>query len=198
MDRTDRYKLSYVCALALLLAAAVLAAVLMGGGTYAWVAVVALLFVPGRVQGHYYRDLFTARGLLDEGRHAESAAHGERFLVQVRRRPWLKRRVWLGGTVYTPDPEAMALNNLGAAHLESGRFEGAASAFEAALALDPEYPIPHHDLALLRAAQDDDRGAAGLLRPAHELGYRRTDVDGLIHQAQSLLARLEGRGAPAG
>ena len=197
MNRTAKYKLLYCSALILLLAAAVLAAVLLGGGAYAWVVVVVLLLVPGRIQGHYYRELFTARKLLDEGRYAESIPYGERFLAQARSSPWIKRLIWLSWTVYTPDAEAMALNNLGAAHLELGRFDRAASAFEDALVLDPEYAIAYYNLALLRAAQDDECGAAKLLRRAQDLGYRRTNVDQLIGQAQSLLARLEGRGVPA-
>jgi tetratricopeptide (TPR) repeat protein len=197
VNRTAKYKLLYCGAVVLLLADAVLAAILLGGGVYAWGAVVVLLLVPGRVQGHYYRELFTARKLLNEGRYTESVPHGERFLTQVRRSPWIKHLIWLSGTVYTPDAEAMTLNNLGAAHLELGHFDRAASAFEAALALDPAYAIAYYNLALLRAAQDDEGRAAGLLRRAQDLGYRRTNVDQLIGQAQSLLARLEGSRSPA-
>jgi tetratricopeptide (TPR) repeat protein len=155
---------------------------------------VAVLLVPGRVQGRYYRDFFRARELVDERRFAESLPFGERFLDRIRARPGLKRLVWLSWPAYSPDIEAMALNNLGAAHLELGDFEAAERRLGEAMALDPLYPVPVFNLAMLAAVGGDTAAAMRLLEECVRLGYRRTAIDDLIHRSQALLARLEGRG----
>jgi Flp pilus assembly protein TadD len=86
----------------------------------------------------------------------------------------------------------MALNNLGAAYLEIDDFAAAEDAFSAALAIDPEYPLPHYNLAIERVLANDAPAAAGHMAEAERLGFRGTGIDAIIRQGQSLLARVEG------
>ena len=88
-----------------------------------------------------------------------------------------------------------ALNNLGAAHLRMGDLQAAATALRAALAVDPQYPLPYYNLAVERELADDHAEATRLLAEAQRLGYRWTTLDALIAEAQALLARVEGAGA---
>jgi tetratricopeptide (TPR) repeat protein len=197
MTRTTRYKLGYVAALAALGAVAVTSIVGLGGGFVPVIVVAAILLVPGRLLGIAYRDLFRGRRLLDLRQAEASIAYTQRFLDYIRRHPARKRLLWLAWSVYTPDAEAMALNNLGAAHLETGSFAAASDALKSAMAVDPQCPLPYHNLAIERAAANDNEEAARLAVEAEKLGFRRTRIDDIIRESQSLLARLEGRGVTA-
>ena len=197
MTRTARYKLGYVAALVAVGTLAVLAIVASGGGVPAMLVVAAVLLVPGRLLGVVYRDLFRGRRLLDMRQAEASIPHTLRFIDYIRQHPARKRLLWLAWSVYTPDAEAMALNNLGAAHLETGDVGAAADALNAALAVDPEYPLPHHNLAIERAVAKDEAAAARHAAEAERLGFRGSRIDAIIRDAQALLARVEGRGATA-
>ena len=194
MSRASQYKLVYLIGLALVVAAAVLVVLLLGGGVPALLVVVVILLVSGRVQGYFYRDLFRGRRLLGEGRFVESISYNEHFLSTVQRKPWLKQLLWLSWSIYTPNVEAMTLNNLGAAHLELRNFDQATSMFSGALARDPEFPMPYYNLALMREVLGDHGRAELLLSEASKRGYKRTSIDQLVSQAGEVYARLEGRG----
>ena len=194
MTRTTRYKVQYAVAigLTLLLAAAV------------WwqfrdqrlmlVAIALVLFIPGRISGGLWRDLYRGRRLHGLGQHEASIESSRRFVRLLRARPYLRRLWWLAWSVYTRDPLAMAQNNIGAAQQELGRLEDAESSFRAALSADPEYPIPHYNLAVLYAMQDHPLKAEEHANSALRLGYPRSAVDRMLHEAAGLLARIEGRG----
>ena len=193
MNRTTRYKLGALLVL-LALAAGAWWLVGSGGGLMSLIAFALILMIPGRLQGHFYRDLFRGRRLLAEGKLEASLEHSERFLATVRRRPGLKPLLWLGWSVYTPDVEAMTLNNIGAACLSLGRLEAATKAFEEALRIDPQYPIPFFNLAVVRQVQGDSAEAARLQEKASKLGYTQGSTDRLVQSAQAVLARVEGAG----
>jgi tetratricopeptide (TPR) repeat protein len=169
----------------------------VGGGHAAWLAAIGVLLIPGRVQGHYYRDLFRGRRSIDEQQYEAGLFYTQRFLILIRERPKLKRLLWLGWPIYTDDAEAMALNNLGAAHLELGEWDAATAAFHEALGLDARYPMPCFNLALLAEAKGERSEAERLFHEAALRGLCNTSIDDLIHRAQSVLARIEGRGAVA-
>lgn len=194
MNRTRRYKLGYLVAICTVGALAWWLFASMGQTTTAFLLVVVVLIVPGRFVGYFYRDLFRARRLLEAGRVEESAEHSRLFIEYVRRHPRLKRLIWLSWPIYTPDPEAMAWNNLGIARLQTGNFASASEAFRTALELDPEYPLPHYNQAMERTLAGDQVGAARCLEQAIRLGYRRTTIDQVLHAAAAVLARLEGQG----
>ena len=192
MTRTRRYQLMW------LLAVIGLATVSLGLLAFfrapLWtVALVALLFfIPGRIQGHYYRDLFTGSKLMDAHRWSDALSPLESFLAKVRAQPRLKKLVWFGG-IYTHDVEAMALNNIGAVHLELGELEAAEAPLREALAVDASYPIPLVNLAVLASLRGDREGAAAAAAEAKRLGFDGSRIDTLIRQGQSMIAAAEGR-----
>jgi tetratricopeptide (TPR) repeat protein len=195
MSRVTRYKIGYVVALVALgiLSIAVIGG--LGGSVGAILAVGVVLLVPGRLQGVFYRDLFRGRRLLDTGHAAEAIPHLERFLQTVRAEPWRKRLLWLSWSVYTPNVEAMALNNLGAARMRLGQMREAETAFQEALTLDPFYPVPQLNIAMIHEMRGDRATAERAVAEATRLGYTGGTIDTVVHAAQSLLAQIEGRGA---
>jgi tetratricopeptide (TPR) repeat protein len=195
MSRTTRYKIIYFLSVSTAVAFAVLLTLSIGRDMLMAAGMVALiLIIPGRVQGILYRELFRGRLLLEQQRELEAIDHLQRFLADVRARPWLKRMIWLSWSVYTPDVEAMTLNNIGAANLSLGRFEEAERAFGEALALDQEYPLPHFSMAVLNELRGNRILAEEALAESKKLGYVGGAIDAIISRAQSVLARVEGSG----
>jgi tetratricopeptide (TPR) repeat protein len=168
---------------------------LMTVGTGGWglLAFVFLLLVPGRIQGLAFRDFFRGRHLFAEGKFAEAIPCFERFLARIRRRPALKHLIWLQWTVYTADIEAMALNNLGGAHIQTGDLDAAERFLTEALRVDPRYGMAYYNLYVIAATRGDEAEAERLLAEAHRLGYTGGPVDGVIQRTMAGLARLEGR-----
>lgn len=189
-NRTKRLKRLYFFAVGLLTFLAVGLASLTGNLLLPLFLLVLVMVLPGRLQAVFYRDLFTARRLQAEGRNEESIVHTGRFLETIRERPALKRLLILS-SFYTVDVEAMALNNLGAAQLQLGRWDEADAALRKALELDPEYPIPWFNLAVLAAARGDEEAARRLHADAESLGYRGTRFDKLVRMGQELRAKID-------
>lgn len=105
----------------------------------------------------------------------------------------LKHLVWLQWTVYTANIEAMTLNNLGAAHMQTGDMDAAERYLNEALRVDPRYGVACYNLSVIAAARGDEAGAERLLADAHRLGYTGGRVDEALQRAAAGLARLEGR-----
>ena len=198
MNRTLRLKTLYVALLAGLglLTWGVLVWLFPGRLWLGALVLVPPLLVPGRIQGAYFRRLFTARRLLDAGRPAEALEPLRAFIGELQAHPARNRLLWLGFSVYTTSAEAMGWNNLGAAHTQLGEWSAAQDAFERALALDDAYPLPHVNLARLALVRGERDTATRHLATASRLGYDGTKLDQLLHEAQSLLARVEGHAAP--
>lgn len=154
----------------------------------------ALLLLPSRIQSHRWRDFYRGRRLLGRGEWDAAAAHFARFLGQVRRDPTRKRVISMQWGAHTLDIEAMALNNLGVAHLSAGRRAEARKAFLDALAVDAEYAVPYYNLARV-AEQTGDLGEAGrLLEEARRRGYDERDSRSLMQRVAGAFARVEGAG----
>lgn len=192
MNRTLRYKITYVVLIFAGLGAMVGVYVLFPS-TYTLVALAIILLIPGRIQGMLFRDLFRGRRLYDLERFEESLHHSKRFLELIRAKPHWKKYLWLSFSIYTPDVEAMVLYNLGTARLQLGRLEEARADFEAALEIDPLYPLPFYNLAVLAELAGRRDLAERYLNQAALRGYRRTSIDEVIHESQGILARIEGR-----
>ena len=192
MSRTVRYKLVYFGTVAALCLAglAICWAFDFAGWVVAPLAVAA--FLPGQVQGHYYRDLFRSRRLLSENRPAEALDAGRNFIRQLEERPWMRRLVWLAGFVYTPHAEVMALTNCAAAELALGRTGDAAATCERALAVDPLAPLPVFNLGLARWMEGDRDEAERLAERAEDLGYDGGATDQLVQRGSALLAAGHG------
>jgi tetratricopeptide (TPR) repeat protein len=197
MSRTLLLKLLYVAAVAAFggLALLIVTTAFRGREKLGAVMLAVLLLVPGPLLGFFFRSLFQGRRLLDAGQPKPALDHFRAFLDQVRESPWQKRLIWLSWAVYTPDVEAMAWNNIGAAHTELGNWDDAKQAFSEALAVDPKYALPHLNLARIAIVEGDKAEAERRVDSARSLGYKKTSVDQLIFQGQALLARVEGRGA---
>lgn len=192
MTRVARYKIGYLVILAAILGAIFFLYRMLGIGVL--VVSMLLFLIPGRVQGAYYRDFFKGRHLLAKGEAADALRHFERFLQSLRTEPWRKRLLWLAWSVYTTDAEAMTLNNVGVAHLWRGNYAESEDALREALRVDPLYPLPHLQLAIIALIRDDRDLAERELAEAARLGYTGGRIDLLIKQAQSVLARIQGRG----
>jgi tetratricopeptide (TPR) repeat protein len=140
----------------------------------------ALLLVPGRLQGYLWRDLFLGRRFFDIGDFQRSIQHSQIFLSTLEKKPWLRGLWWLSWSMYTRDAKAMTLNNLGAAQLNSGQLEAAKTALDEALQIDPAYPMPHLNLALLFKVRGQEEEANFHQQRARELGLHGDKVDRLV------------------
>lgn len=194
MSRTALYKVQYFATIA---AGGVLAALAFWWYDFSSLALavaVFLLLLPGRVLGFVWRDLLRGLRLLNARHFAESRRHSTLFLEAVRRRPYLKYFIWLGSSSYSRNPEVLALNNLGAAELALGEVAAAQSHFEAAMESDPHCPLPHFNMGILLAGQDDLSEAERCFRHAASLGYTNGLSDKIIRAAQNRFSRSDGAG----
>jgi tetratricopeptide (TPR) repeat protein len=160
------------------------------------VLMVVLLFIPGRIQGHFYREFFRGRREMGAGNLDSALAHFTSFVEIVRRRSWTKRLIWLSFGVYTTDIEAMTYNNLGACYLEKGDLKQARTSLYQALEICPTYPIPFFNLALAYCLAGQRREAARSFRKAKQLGYDMGRVDQVLNSLGQRLADIEGYSGP--
>jgi tetratricopeptide (TPR) repeat protein len=197
LSRVARYKIGYVLALALL--AGVVVAASRAGDSQPWVVVtiVLVLLLPGRIQGLLFRDLFRGRRDLDRNSPESALGHFNSFLTTIRAQPWRKPALWLSWSIYTPNVEAMTQNNIGAAQLNLGDLSSAEAALNTALALDPQYPLPHANLALVAALRADSSAAESHLEAARKCGYKGAGLDRFVSRSQSILAAVESHGPAA-
>jgi tetratricopeptide (TPR) repeat protein len=159
-----------------------------------------LLFLPGRVQGYYYRDFFRGRREMGLGEFESALGHFTKFAEDVSNRPWLKRLIWLSFGVYTTDIEAMTHNNLGACYLEKGELTKSKTALYRALEICPTYPIPYFNLALLYGLTGERREAVRCFQEAKRRGYDLSRFDQVLNSLSQGLANIEGgdSGQPSG
>jgi len=108
-----------------------------------------LVLLPGRILRYFWRDLLAGLGHLDQGNYALSKQHSERFLTQVREKPRLRKMMWPSMPEYSRDSEALACNALGAAMQHLGEIEPAREQISRAIALDPEWALPHRTMGML-------------------------------------------------
>lgn len=193
MSRTAKLKWGYVFTIVALIVFSVLIGRQFGGGTVVFIAIGILLFIPGRIQGHFYREFFRGRQLLASRQPDEAKRHFLRFLRQIEENPWQRKLLWLSWTVYTPDVVAMTYNNLAACDLEKGDWQAAEAAAMKALELDPSYPLPHLNLAIIRQFRGDTQAAHASMLNARELGFSGGKIDQLVQLGAEMLAGAEGR-----
>jgi len=192
MSRTVLYKGVYFGMMAAA-AMALAAAIFLAHASPLIVLPACLLFLlPGRVLGYFWRDLLTGLRLLNERRYAESRRHSERFLADVRRRPWLKHLIWLGSSSYSRDPEAMALSNLGAAEIALGQFYAARIHLEDSIRVDPLNPLPHYNMGVLLREAGETEAAQTCMARARELGLTGGLTDRIVQASQRRFADTDG------
>ncbi|NOK63797.1 MAG: hypothetical protein GFH27_549283n29 [Chloroflexi bacterium AL-W] len=194
MTRVTRYKTSYIIVIICLIVLCLGLLYFSGWNVWVTVGLIFALLIPGRVQGLLFRDLFRGRRALDQHHPAEALEHWERFLKTIQSQPWRKPALWLSWSVYTPSVEAMVLNNIGTAHLILDNREQAIATWHAALELDPRYPLPYTNLAVVSASEGDSSTAENLLASAKQLGYSGNAFDQVVQKVQHLLANVESHG----
>ena len=196
MSRPSKYKALYFGGVGAGVALCLWLVLFLHWKTAGLVVLGSVLLLPGRVLGFFWRDLLRGLRLLNAHRFAESKRCSQRFLADVRARPWLKRLIWLGSSTYSRDPEALALNNLGAAEIMLGEWDQAQSHLQASLGVDPRNPLPCFNLGKLLMALGDQQGAVHWFDQAVALGYSQTLVDRAVMLAQARFANTDGRGDP--
>lgn len=152
------------------------------------------LLLPGRILGFFWRDLLRGLRLLNEKNFEESKRHSELFLARLKLHPWLKNLIWLGSSTYSRDPEALALNNLGAAEIMLGEVDAARHHLDDAIAVDPLNPLPFFNMGTLYVALGDQQSAATWFKKAVALGYSQSVVDRIVMSSQKRFADEDGRG----
>lgn len=176
MNRTVKNRLVQVLTIALI-AVIAFAFLYMSGGSF-WLFFVIAFFVllPGRLQSHYWKDYYDGQQLLHKRKHLEAIVRFQRFLEFIKRRPELKKLVWVTPLIYTRDVEVMALANLGVCHLWLGELDEAEKCLNSAAKIDPESPLPYFNLALVYQTKDNEARASENLDKAEELGFRRSRI----------------------
>jgi tetratricopeptide (TPR) repeat protein len=166
-------------------------ATLAGGLLGVLFVVVAL---SGRVQAFFWSELLAGLHHLNLRDYGASKAHSERFLTQLRGRPWLKRLIWLGSSSYSLNAEVLGLNNLGAAELALGEIDAARAHLNQAIALDPQCPLPYRNLGMLALQTASKEEAAPLFEQAAKLGLRGDWTDKVVMTSQRRNAALSTTG----
>lgn len=139
-----------------------------------------------------WRDLLAGMRLLKRKNYAAAKLWSERFIAKVRKAPWLKHVRWLVAGSYSRDPEALALNNLGAAETRLGAFEAAQGHLEEAIALDPESPFPFYNMGVLCLQVGTFDEAKPWFEKAEALGLGYGWAEQMVRAAQSLCALAKG------
>ncbi|MEO1542406.1 MAG: hypothetical protein AAFR75_00055 [Pseudomonadota bacterium] len=186
-------KILYGIAVAALIAVALAILKASNFSPTAIVLLALLCLIPGRINGHFWRNFYTGRKMMDSGWDADAIKEFERFLTSLRENPALKHLIWFVWGFYTRDVEAMTQNNIGAVLIREGNLHQAEERLARAIQIDNQYPIPYYNIALIGELRGDRSAATESLSTAHSLGYQRTSIDEIANEAASILATIEGR-----
>lgn len=194
MTRVGAYKAVYFAELAIGAALVIGVVLHFHFSLPALVLLLVCLLIPGRIMGFFWRDLLRGLRLLNAKQYAESKRHSELFLATIRREPWRKKLIWLGSSTYSRDPEALALNNLGAAEIGLGDIDNAKRHLEASIRIDPLNPLPAFNMGALFQAAGDQPNADSWFQEARRLGFSNNISDRIVRSSQSRFAEMDGRG----
>lgn len=194
MSRTSIYKGVYFGIVGIGTAALLGSIVFFRLSPVAIVIVFVLLLAPGRILGYFWRDLLRGLRRLNQREYAESRRHSALFVAEVRRRPWLKKLIWLGSASYSRDAESLALNNLGAAEIGLGEFASARAHLESSIEVDRQNPLPYFNIGVLLRIEGNSTEAERWIEQAAQLGFAHGISDSLVTAAQSRFANTDGRG----
>ena len=176
MSRTAALKALYFLRVGAILAAGIGgAAAARNGHTALGVALMALfavLLLSGRVQAYFWSELLAGLHHLNQRDYPRSKAHSERFLAQLRERPWLRHLIWLANSSYSDVAEALALNNLSAAEIALGETDAARAHLSRAMELDPKCPLLYRNMGALALRTGSTADAAPWFEKAAALGLK--------------------------
>jgi hypothetical protein len=113
---------------------------------------------------------FAGRRALKKKQWIDAVSSFHAFEAELTQTPWKRTMSWLAAGVYTRDPIAIARNNIGVVHLENGKLDLATASFRSALELDARYAVPHVNLAVVAARQNDSATMEKELAEATRLG----------------------------
>jgi hypothetical protein len=197
MTRTDALKAIYLLRVGAIVLVGVTGGTATRNGHFALavglgVLLLVLLF-SGQVQARFWSELLAGLHWLGQRDYALSKAYSERFLGQLRERPWLRHLMWLGTSSYSLRVEALALNNLGAAEIGLGEMEAARAHLTEGLALDPKCPLFYRNMGVLALRTGSD--AEPWLQKAVALGLNRGWSDRWVRASQRRNAALSTTGS---
>jgi tetratricopeptide (TPR) repeat protein len=193
MTRPTRLKILYGVAVVLMIAIALAILKAVNFSPTAVILLALLFLIPGRINGHYWRDFYTGRRMMESGWNADAIKEFEKFLNRLRENPTLKHLIWFVWGFYTRDVEAMTQNNIGAVLIREGSLDQAEERLAQAIKIDDQYPIPYYNMALIGEMRGDREAAVASLGTAESLGYQQTKIDEVANKAASILATIEGR-----
>lgn len=153
--------------------------------------VAAVLLIPGRIVGYVWRDFLQGKRHVDAKRWEEAIPLFESFLKRLRATPTIGWLFWISPSTYTISAGAMALNNIGVCHLETGRLSRAKEHLLGALELDSRYPLPHHNLAIVASVEKDEASTQHHVSEARRLGYTESSIDKILQKSKEIYAILE-------
>jgi tetratricopeptide (TPR) repeat protein len=146
---------------------------LVGGLTVvaAILSLVAMLYVG--------RAFFRARSAMRARRYDDAIALFEAF--QAERASGSVPFLWL--SLYTSDPIALSLNNIGACHLAAHRPERALTPLGDAATRDPGYALPQVNLAVAHRLLGDAERSQSHAEAARRLGFGRDPLEAALRRA---------------
>ena len=148
------------------------------------------LLAPGFLGRMVLSDLLASRAFINRREYEQGLVAAQRFLSDLRRRPWIRHAIWTQYGVYTLSVEAMASNNAGAALLELGRLVEARVMLERALTADPAYPIPLYNLAVIAKLQGEETQSQRLISEAAARGFAGGQLHAVVQAVGEAYARL--------
>jgi len=189
MGRTERLKLSYVVALAVILAAGAIWLTNSPGYLTFSMAVLAFM-IPGRLQILIYRNLYAGLSEMRLHHYSNAIPKFEIFIEQLEQQTWLNHLLWWRWNIYTVSAAALAWNNIGASYIGLREFANAEKALDQAMSIDPLYPKPLFNKAVVALINGQDDKADAYLRQAEGLGFSGGGLEQARRMADSALANL--------
>lgn len=138
---------------------------------------------------------YRGRIAMARGEFPEAIAHYQRFLVEIE--GWPPWAYVLGTSLYTNHAVAGTLNNLGVCQMAKAATRGEAVAtFVRAMAIDPEYALPHLNLGLIATMRVDPTAAAAHFAEATRLGYDDTAIFVAVRRINARMNTAIGAAVP--
>jgi hypothetical protein len=128
---------------------------------------------------YFGRTFFRGRAAMRAQRYDEAIALFETFRTE--RATAALPLLWF--SLYTSDPVALALNNIGACHLSAHRPERAAPPLDEAVLRDPGYALPRVNLAIAHRLLGDEARSRSHAEAARALGFGRDALETALRKA---------------
>ena len=193
MTRPVKSKILYAIVLAGLLGIAYIAGRQFNFQPNALLVMALCILAPGRITSYCWREFYAGHRLMQKGEYEKAKGQFESFLGKTQSSPWLKKLIFFKWGFYTWDIEAMTLNNLGSSSLSMDEVESASQYFNAATTLDPLFPMPYVNLAIISYAKGDDEQCERLLAQSRSLGFSQIDEPRTKKVAMEIRSRLNSK-----